>query len=1114
MPKRTDLKKILLIGSGPIIIGQACEFDYSGTQACKALREEGYEVVLVNSNPATIMTDPEIADRTYVEPIQWEIIAKIIEKERPDAILPTLGGQTALNAAMALHKNGILEKFKVEMIGANPTAIAKAEDRDLFKKAMVSIGIQVPLSGVAKNMMEAQEIRGKVGLPCVLRPSFTMGGTGGGIAYNKEEFNELISRGLELSPVGEVLIEQSVIGWKEYELEVMRDCADNVVIVCSIENFDPMGVHTGDSITVAPAQTLTDKEYQRLRDASLRIIREIGVDTGGSNIQFGINPINGDMVAIEMNPRVSRSSALASKATGFPIAKIAAKLAVGYRLNELKNDITRETPACFEPTIDYVVTKIPRWAFEKFPDANQTLTTQMKSVGETMAIGRTFKESLQKALRGLETGRFGLGCDRNDLWGTDSQPCREEIVSKIATPNADRIWYLRYAILDGMTIEEIHDRTRIDFWFLNNLADIIAQEKKLREIKNHQDANAAALLEAKQFGFSDRQLAHIWQVSEMEIRRHRKSMGVTPVFKRVDTCAAEFEAYTPYYYSTYETPVVNTNHPGVTSTEDETIPSSGKDRIMILGGGPNRIGQGIEFDYCCCHAAFALRDAGYETIMVNSNPETVSTDYDTSDHLFFEPLTSEDVLNICERMNPKGMIVQFGGQTPLNLARALEAAGAPIIGTSVESIDIAEDRERFQAMVQRLGLTQPANGTATDLQQAIHAARKVGYPILVRPSYVLGGRGMEIVYDEADLIRYVSKALEVSPGKPILLDKFLESAIEADVDCISDGETTIVGGVMQHIEEAGIHSGDSASVLPPHSLPTEVVEEIKRQTKAMAQELRVSGLMNVQFAITGLKIDHTVDSAGKSKLIPFTKDGTTSGVEINVLEVNPRASRTVPFVSKAIGKPLAKLASLVMVGKKLKDLDFAKEITPTHYSVKESVFPFNKFLGVDIILGPEMRSTGEVMGIDDTFPMAFAKSQLAASSSLPLSGKVFISVANRDKGDITHIASKLQKMGYELLATRGTATILRNSNITVAEVPKLQEGRPNLIDLMKNGQVSLIINTPVGRGSRTDEGKIRSAAVSHGVTCITTMAAAQAAVEACAALREKDFEVCPLQDRL
>ncbi len=1112
MPKRTDLKKILLIGSGPIIIGQACEFDYSGTQACKALREEGYEVILVNSNPATIMTDPEIADRTYIEPIKWEIIEKIIAKERPDAILPTLGGQTALNAAMDLHKQGVLKKYNVEMIGARPEAIEKAEDRQKFKAAMIKIGVKVPFSGVAQNLAQALEIRDSVGLPCVLRPSFTMGGTGGGIAYNKEEFNELITRGLELSPVGEVLIEESVIGWKEYELEVMRDCADNVVIICSIENFDPMGVHTGDSITVAPAQTLTDKEYQRMRDSALAIIREIGVDTGGSNIQYGINPSNGDMVAIEMNPRVSRSSALASKATGFPIAKIAAKLAVGYRLDELQNDITRETPACFEPTIDYVVTKIPRWAFEKFPDANTTLTTQMKSVGETMAIGRTFKESLQKALRGLETGSFGLGCDRADLWGSENQPSREEIVAKIATPNSERIWFLRYAFLDGMAIEEIHERTKIDPWFLNQMLDIILQEKKLRHFKDVTTVSFATMLEAKQHGFSDRQLACIWVTSEMEIRRARKALGVIPVFKRVDTCAAEFEAYTPYYYSAYESSVTNALT-GESYFEDETITAGTKERIMILGGGPNRIGQGIEFDYCCCHAAFALRKAGYETIMVNSNPETVSTDYDTSDHLFFEPLTAEDVLNVCDKMNPKGIIVQFGGQTPLNLAKALETAGATIIGTSVESIDIAEDRERFQTLVNKLELKQPPNGIALNTQDAIHVARRVGFPILVRPSYVLGGRGMEIVYDESSLVRYVSKAMDVSPGKPILLDKFLESAIEADVDCVSDGESSVVAGVMQHIEEAGIHSGDSACVLPPHSLPIYVIDEIKRQTKAMAKELNVRGLMNVQFAITGLKIDHSEDSDCLAKLVPNTNNDENLPVEIYVLEVNPRASRTVPFVSKAIGKPIAKIASLVMVGKKLAELNFTEEITPLHYSVKESVFPFNKFPGVDIILGPEMRSTGEVMGIDDTFPMAFAKSQLAASSAIPLKGKVFLSVSDRDKSDISFIAKKLHRLGYHLVATRGTAAVLKKVNLPVEEIPKLQEGRPNLIDLMKNGQIALIINTPVGRGSRTDEGKIRAAAVSHGVTCITTMAAAQAAVEACAALRDKDFTVSALQDR-
>jgi carbamoyl-phosphate synthase large subunit len=1110
MPRRTDLRKILLIGSGPIIIGQACEFDYSGTQACKALREEGYHVVLVNSNPATIMTDPDMADRTYIEPITWEVVARIIERERPDALLPTLGGQTALNTAMNLHRHGILEKYKVEMIGATPEAIDKAEDREKFKRAMQKVGVAVPESGVARSLAEAQDIRERVGLPCVLRPSFTMGGSGGGIAYNREEFNELIARGLDLSPVGEVLIEASVIGWKEFELEVMRDRADNVVIVCSIENFDPMGVHTGDSITVAPAQTLTDKEYQRMRDAALAIIREIGVETGGSNIQFAINPANGDMIAIEMNPRVSRSSALASKATGFPIAKIAAKLAVGYRLDELRNDITRETPACFEPTIDYVVTKVPRWAFEKFPDADPTLTTQMKSVGETMAIGRTFKESLQKALRGLETGRFGIGADRNDPWGTPRQPSTEEIINRLATPTAERIWYVRYAMKAGMTVEEIHQRTHIDRWFLHNIRELVEMEERLRLMRNaefgmrNEEESRQLLLEAKQYGFSDRQLAHMWGKAEAELRRLRKSLGVIPTFKRVDTCAAEFEAYTPYYYSSYESPVTQEDVEASSSSiphsafriphlEDETKPPSGKDRIMILGGGPNRIGQGIEFDYCCCQAAFALRDAGFESIMVNSNPETVSTDYDTSDHLFFEPLTAEDVLNICDRMEPKGLIVQFGGQTPLNLARALQTAGAPIIGTSVDSIDTAEDRELFQALVQRLGLKQPPNGTALDVQGAIHAARRIGYPVLVRPSFVLGGRAMEIVYDESTLSRYVERAMDVSPGKPILIDKFLESAIEVDVDCLSDGTRTIIGGVMQHIEEAGVHSGDSACVIPPHSLPRELVEEIKRQTREMARELNVKGLMNVQFAIGG------IIGGGEPT--------------IYVLEVNPRASRTVPFVSKATGVPLARLAALVMVGKTLDELGVFEEVTPVHFSVKESVFPFNKFPGVDIILGPEMRSTGEVMGIDDRFPMAFAKSQLAANQALPPSGRVFISVADRDKHEAIPIARALAELGYHLMATRGTAKVLRETGIAVQEVPKLQEGRPNLIDHMKNHQIALVVNTPSGRGARTDEGKIRAAAVANGVTCITTLAAAQAAVEACRALRQSEWTVSALQDR-
>jgi carbamoyl-phosphate synthase large subunit len=1130
MPRRTDLHKILLIGSGPIVIGQACEFDYSGTQACKALREEGYQVVLVNSNPATIMTDPDMADATYVEPLTWEIVAKIIEKERPDALLPTLGGQTGLNTAMALAKHGVLQKFGVEMIGATADVIDKAEDRQKFKEAMIKIGLEVPRSGVARNSSEAQAIRGDIGLPCVLRPSFTLGGTGGGIAYNRDEFTELAARGLELSPVHEILIEESVIGWKEFEMEVMRDNADNVVIVCSIENFDPMGVHTGDSITVAPAQTLTDKEYQRMRDASIAVIREIGVETGGSNIQFAVNPDDGRMTVIEMNPRVSRSSALASKATGFPIAKIAAKLAVGYRLDELKNDITtrkdeggrrKDEPkesgasdssfvlppssflsACFEPTIDYVVTKMPRWAFEKFPDADATLTTQMKSVGETMAIGRTFKESLQKALRGLETGRFGLGCDRIDRWGAANPPTPEEISAKLATPNHERVWFIRYALKSGMSVDEVFQRTKIDRWFLHNIREIIVMEDELRRCPGLDAASAELMLQAKQFGFSDRQLAHIWHTSEPEVRRLRKAKGIEAVYKLVDTCAAEFEAFTPYYYSTYESPTRELQIADCrlqidskssicnlqSAIEDETRPAGNTPRIMILGGGPNRIGQGIEFDYCCCQAAFALRDAGFETIMVNSNPETVSTDYDTSDHLFFEPLTAEDVLNICDRMQPLGLIVQFGGQTPLNLAKALETAGAPIIGTSVDNIDVAEDRERFQLLVDRLGLKQPPNGTALDLQQALNAARRIGYPVLVRPSYVLGGRAMEIVYDDDALSRYMGKALEITPGKPILIDKFLESAIEVDVDCLSDGTRTVIGGVMQHIEEAGIHSGDSACVIPPHSLPPDVIAEIKRQTKEMARELNVKGLMNVQFAVSR---DHVV----------------------YVLEVNPRASRTVPFVAKATGVPLAKLAALIMVGKTLDELGIHEEVVPKHYSVKESVFPFNKFPGVDIILGPEMRSTGEVMGIDDTFAMAFAKSQIAANSPLPLSGTIFLSVADRDKKDVIPIARSLALMGYKLISTRGTAAVLDAANIPVERIAKLQEGRPNLIDHMKNGHVALVINTPSGRGARTDEGKIRAAAVAHGVTCITTLAAAQAAVEACRALREQELTVRSLQSR-
>jgi len=1085
----------MLIGSGPIVIGQACEFDYSGTQACKALREEGYSVVLVNSNPATIMTDPEMADRTYIEPITWPVVEKIIAQERPEALLPTLGGQTGLNTAMDLHKHGVLERYGVELIGARADVIEKAENRQKFKDAMIKIGVEVPRSGVARTLAEAMQILEEVGLPCVLRPSFTMGGSGGGIAYNREEFTTLIAHGLELSPVGEVLIEESVIGWKEYELEVMRDKADNVVIICSIENLDPMGVHTGDSITVAPAQTLSDKEYQRMRDAAKAIIREIGVETGGSNIQFAINPHDGRMIAIEMNPRVSRSSALASKATGFPIAKIAAKLAVGYTLDELKNDITRETPASFEPTIDYVVTKVPRFTFEKFPEADPTLTTQMKSVGETMAIGRTFKESLQKALRGLEVNRFGIGVDRLDRWGTPEQPSLEEILQKLSTPNAERIWYIRYGLKLGLSVEEIQRLTRIDPWFLRNIEELVQLEEELRAAGTLAKVTPELMLKAKQAGFVDKQLALLWTASESEIRAVRKAMGITAVFKSVDTCAAEFEAYTPYYYSTYERPMRSGNSEPRLETDDEVLPFSGKSRIMILGGGPNRIGQGIEFDYCCVQAAFALRDAGYEVIMVNSNPETVSTDYDTSDHLFFEPLTVEDVLNVYERMKPDGVIVQFGGQTPLNLARALANNGVPIIGTSVDSIEMAEDREEFAKLVERLGLKQPANGIAYDLPTALSTAESIGYPVLVRPSFVLGGRAMEIVYDEESLTRYMLRAMEASPNKPVLIDKFLEDATEVDVDCLSDGKRTVIGGVMQHIEEAGIHSGDSACVIPPYSLSAELTAEIKSQARKLAAELQVKGLMNIQFAVTGV---------GPS--------GVTGTPEVYVLEANPRASRTVPFVSKATGVPLARLAALVMTGKTLDELGVNEEVIPGHFSVKESVFPFNKFPGVDILLGPEMRSTGEVMGIDANLPMAFAKSQMAANASLPVKGTIFISVAASDKAEVTPVARQFAEMGYKLLATHGTAIHLRSHGIPVEEVPKIQEGRPNLIDYMKNGDVQLIINTPSGRGSRSDEGKIRAAAVAHRVTCITTLSAAYAAVAACRALRENELTVTALQD--
>ena len=1079
MPRRNDIHKILLIGSGPIIIGQACEFDYSGTQACKALREEGYEVVLVNSNPATIMTDPEMADRTYIEPLTWEIVAKVIERERPDALLPTLGGQTGLNLAMDLWRHGVLERFGVEMIAAKADVIAKAEERDKFKAAMEKIGLECCRGQTVRTMEEARQVINEIGLPCVVRPSFTLGGTGSSIAYNREQFETKVAYGLEASPVHQVLLEESVIGWKEYEMEVMRDADDNVVIICSIENFDPMGVHTGDSITVAPAQTLTDKEYQRMRDASLAVIREIGVETGGSNIQFAINPRDGRMVVIEMNPRVSRSSALASKATGFPIAKIAAKLAVGYRLHELPNDITRETRACFEPTIDYVVTKIPRFAFEKFPEADSHLTTQMKSVGETMAIGRTFKESLQKALRGLEVGSFGLGCDGKDLWGRPDQPTIDEVRAKLAVPNDQRIWHLRYAMKYGMSIDEIHDISKIDPWFLQQMAEIVEVEDRLRAAGSLAECPDALLREAKRAGFSDRQLATIFDSTEMEVRQNRKQRGIVATFKSVDTCAAEFEAYTPYYYSTYE-------------EEDETPPKKpDKKRVMILGGGPNRIGQGIEFDYCCCHASFALRELGIESVMVNSNPETVSTDYDTSDLLFFEPLTVEDVLNIFDRVQPDGVIVQFGGQTPLNLARALSNAGVPILGTSVDTIEAAEDREKFAEFLCRLGIRQPANGIARTMDQARGEIAKIGFPALVRPSFVLGGRAMEICYDMQQFDRYVAAAFAVAQGQPVLIDRFLEDAVEVDVDAIADGERVVVAGVMEHIEAAGVHSGDSACAIPPYSLPGPVVREIREATVKMALALGVRGLMNVQFAVK-------------------REDGRPT---VYVLEVNPRASRTVPFVAKATGVPLAKMAAKVMAGMSLDELGLTEDPIPANVSVKEAVLPFVKFAGVDIVLGPEMKSTGEVMGISPRFSLAFAKSQLAAGTVLPKSGKIFISVTDRHKEHVVELAKRLERMGFTLLATRGTAAALEQNGVAVTRLNKIQEGHPNVLDYIANGDLRLIINTPRGKGAFTDEGRIRSAAVAHGVPCLTTLQAADAAVLAMEALREEELTVEAVQDR-
>ncbi len=1068
MPKNNELHKILLIGSGPIVIGQGCEFDYSGVQACKALKEEGYEVVLVNSNPATIMTDPEFATRTYIEPITLAAIEKIIVREKPDALLPTLGGQTALNAAMELYRSGILERHRVRLIGANADAISKGEDRQLFKEAMQHIGLDVPRSGTAHTVAEARTIAATVGsFPLIIRPAYTLGGAGGGIAYNRQEFEEIVNHGLDQSPVSEVLIEESLLGWKEFEMEVMRDRADNCVVICSIENFDPMGIHTGDSITVAPAQTLTDREYQIMRDASFAVIREIGVETGGSNIQFAVNPQNGRMVVIEMNPRVSRSSALASKATGFPIAKIAAKLAVGYTLDEIRNDITRETPASFEPVIDYCVVKVPRFTFEKFPQADPTLTTQMKSVGEAMAIGRTFKESLQKALRSLEIGRFGLGADNKDREAHDASGAWdvEEIQRKLVNASWDRIFYIRYALLAGLTIERVRELTSIDLWFLENIRQIVEEEKNI--------ANGSFnLRRAKQLGFSDRQLAHLTKSTEAALRSDRIRQGVLPTYRLVDTCAAEFEAYTPYYYSTY-------------GEEDETRAGERK-KIMILGGGPNRIGQGIEFDYCCVHAAFALKEEGFETIMVNSNPETVSTDYDTSDKLYFEPLTLEDVLNIYQNERCWAAIVQFGGQTPLNLANALQANGVHILGTQPKSIEMAEDRKHFSALLHRLGLNQPPSGTATNEQEAVNVARAIGYPVLVRPSFVLGGRAMEIVYQEDDLRRYIQTAVEAGPERPVLVDRFLEDAIEVDVDCISDGEISVIGGIMQHIEQAGIHSGDSACVIPAFSLADKALNTIESATKAMARELDVRGLMNAQFAI---------------------KDE-----EVYVLEVNPRASRTVPFVSKAIGVPLAKLAAKVMAGKTLRELGFTREVVPNHYSVKEAVFPFIRFAGIDITLGPEMKSTGEVMGIDQDFGLAYAKSQMAAQPPLPSEGNVFLSVKDTDKSSIVKLGKELVDLGFTIYATSGTAAALASAGLHVNRLFKLSEGRPHVIDMIKNDAIHLIINTPSGKTPRKDEVKIRSLAVARRIPILTTISGVEASIRAMRSIQTKGLSVKSLQE--
>jgi len=1210
MPRRDDIKTILIIGAGPIVIGQACEFDYSGTQACKSLREEGYQIVLINSNPATIMTDPEFADRTYIEPVTPEAVEKIIAKEQNgpfhiDALLPTLGGQTALNTGCQLFDAGVLDRYGVEMIGATREVIYRAEDRQAFRVVVESIGLQNPASGIAHNMDEAWDVLDQVGLPAIIRPAFTLGGTGGGVAYNREEFEEIVRRGIDASMTNQVLIDQSLLGWKEYEMEVMRDRNDNCVIVCAIENFDPMGVHTGDSITVAPAQTLTDKEYQYMRDASIAILRAVGVETGGSNVQFAINPDNGDMVVIEMNPRVSRSSALASKATGFPIAKIAAKLAVGYTLWELPNDITGETVACFEPSIDYVVTKIPRWTFEKFPEADETLTTQMKSVGEAMSIGRTFKESLQKGIRSMEVKRFGLGLDTQDKWlnalratlrwleeehptalpalrkiagnATALQVAsmmyhdpamdgyldknarnksevlieglgaghgsvlraakerieagahqlvkvewpidREKLMRKLNVPSQGRMYYVRYALKMGYTIEQIHEATSIDPWFLDQIKQLVDFEQTLVSYEKIEDVPQGLLFKAKQLGYSDAQLANVYlgKISSetiLKVRRHRQSLGLATCYKLVDTCAAEFEASTPYYYSTYETPVWQVDDDGAShATFDDEIRISDKKKIVILGGGPNRIGQGIEFDYCCVQAAFAAKELGFEAVMINSNPETVSTDYDTSDLLFFEPLTLEDVLNICEKLNGRplskpggllhGVIVQFGGQTPLNLAHGLEMAGVPIIGTSVDSIDLAEDRERFQQLCTKLGVRQPDNGIAYNVDKAIEIANQIGYPVLVRPSFVLGGRAMETVFDEAQLRQYMQMALGASDleDQPILIDKFLAEATECDVDVVADyghvqssGQPSeahaLVTGVLEHIEEAGVHSGDSACAIPPHSLPEGIVDEIKRQSRDLARALNVRGLMNVQWAVKKTDGKH----------------------DIFVIEVNPRASRTVPFVSKATGRSWARIAAKVMAGKQLAELGVTDEITPAHTSVKESVFPFNKFPGVDVILGPEMRSTGEVMGADAAFPIAFYKSQLAAGTKLPTEGKVFLSVRDSDKPFIVEPSRQLVEMGFEVITTDGTQAYLAERGVQTTRLKKISEGRPNCIDLIKNDELALILNTPTRKGIATDEGRLRATAVRFGVPMITTTTGTAAAVQAIAALRDGDWSVRALQD--